>query len=320
MGAHGTRDRSSSPAARHRGAPIRTCASSATSCSCPAPAPGGPTARSRAPRSRRTVEVDARHPGADPGRAGQHRRPARRRSGCRSPTSSTSRRSSSRWTTSTGTTRCTASTSRADTGPARTTVAVHQLPHPHLLIEIKAIAHGGREPMTMRPSTWPGGSTSTASSCARPSATPRSGTRATSSSPSSAAQPAHRLPRRPVRRVLLPARAATWSCGSGRTAARATSPIREGAGVPAARRTCATRRSGRCRLGRARHRAATPGRRGRRLRVVLPPLPRARAPQRGAAGEHRRRPAEGVRRVLRRRRGPHVPGLRLGPPRSRRAA
>ena len=28
----------------------------------------------------------------------------------------------------------------ADTGPARTTVAVHQLPHPELLIEIKAIA------------------------------------------------------------------------------------------------------------------------------------------------------------------------------------
>ena len=26
------------------------------------------------------------------------------------------------------------------TGPARTTVAVHQLPHPHLLIEIKAVA------------------------------------------------------------------------------------------------------------------------------------------------------------------------------------
>jgi len=29
----------------------------------------------------------------------------------------------------------------ADTGPARTTVAVAQLPHPHLAIEIKAIAH-----------------------------------------------------------------------------------------------------------------------------------------------------------------------------------
>lgn len=29
----------------------------------------------------------------------------------------------------------------AETGPARTTVAVHQLPHPHLVIEIKAVAH-----------------------------------------------------------------------------------------------------------------------------------------------------------------------------------
>jgi 2-aminomuconate deaminase len=27
------------------------------------------------------------------------------------------------------------------TGPARTTVAVHQLPHPHLLIEIRAVAY-----------------------------------------------------------------------------------------------------------------------------------------------------------------------------------
>jgi 2-aminomuconate deaminase len=33
------------------------------------------------------------------------------------------------------------------TGPTRTTVAVHQLPHPHILIEIQAVAHvpqGGR--------------------------------------------------------------------------------------------------------------------------------------------------------------------------------
>ena len=29
----------------------------------------------------------------------------------------------------------------ADTGPARTTVAVRQLPHPHLLVEMKAMAH-----------------------------------------------------------------------------------------------------------------------------------------------------------------------------------
>lgn len=31
-------------------------------------------------------------------------------------------------------------------GPARTTVAVHQLPHPHLLIEISAIAHLEEDP------------------------------------------------------------------------------------------------------------------------------------------------------------------------------
>jgi len=29
-------------------------------------------------------------------------------------------------------------------GPTRTTVAVHQLPHPHLLIEIKAVAYVGK--------------------------------------------------------------------------------------------------------------------------------------------------------------------------------
>jgi 2-aminomuconate deaminase len=34
------------------------------------------------------------------------------------------------------------------TGPARTTVAVHQLPHPHLLIEIKAVAHKPRKKLT----------------------------------------------------------------------------------------------------------------------------------------------------------------------------
>ena len=28
-----------------------------------------------------------------------------------------------------------------ESGPARTTVAVHQLPHPHLLVEIKAVAY-----------------------------------------------------------------------------------------------------------------------------------------------------------------------------------
>lgn len=32
-----------------------------------------------------------------------------------------------------------------ETGPTRTTVAVHQLPHPHLLIEIQAVAHRPEE-------------------------------------------------------------------------------------------------------------------------------------------------------------------------------
>lgn len=31
-----------------------------------------------------------------------------------------------------------------ETGPTRTTVAVHQLPHPHLLIEIKCVAYSPR--------------------------------------------------------------------------------------------------------------------------------------------------------------------------------
>ena len=35
-------------------------------------------------------------------------------------------------------------------GPARTTVAVHQLPHPHLLIEIKAIAYQPQRPGASR--------------------------------------------------------------------------------------------------------------------------------------------------------------------------
>jgi 2-aminomuconate deaminase len=33
-----------------------------------------------------------------------------------------------------------------ESGPTRTTVAVHQLPHPHLLIEMKAIAYAPEKP------------------------------------------------------------------------------------------------------------------------------------------------------------------------------
>ncbi|RDU96696.1 RidA family protein [Trinickia dinghuensis] len=32
-----------------------------------------------------------------------------------------------------------------ETGPTRTTVAVHQLPHPHLLIEMKAVAYAPKQ-------------------------------------------------------------------------------------------------------------------------------------------------------------------------------
>ena len=32
-----------------------------------------------------------------------------------------------------------------ESGPARTTVAVHQLPHPHLLVEIQAVAYAPQE-------------------------------------------------------------------------------------------------------------------------------------------------------------------------------
>jgi 2-aminomuconate deaminase len=34
----------------------------------------------------------------------------------------------------------------AETGPTRTTVAVHQLPHPNLLVELKIIAHASSSP------------------------------------------------------------------------------------------------------------------------------------------------------------------------------
>ena len=44
----------------------------------------------------------------------------------------------------------------SETGPARTTVAVHQLPHPHLLIEIKAVAY---KPLSVEESKQPAGQT-----------------------------------------------------------------------------------------------------------------------------------------------------------------
>ena len=63
-----------------------------------------------------------------------------------------------------------------------------------------------------------------------------------------------------------------------------------------------------------------PAGRARRLRVVLPAVRSAGPPQRVPAGQPRRRPAEGVRRLLRRRPARAPARLRLGPPRPRRAA
>jgi 2-aminomuconate deaminase len=40
-----------------------------------------------------------------------------------------------------------------ETGPTRTTVAVHQLPHPHLLIEMKAVAYRPPRAETYSPRT-----------------------------------------------------------------------------------------------------------------------------------------------------------------------
>jgi 2-aminomuconate deaminase len=58
--------------------------------------------------------------------------------GARCPTSSTSSRSSSTWRLR-GYNEVYGEYFSHD-GPARTTVAVHQLPHPHMRIEIKAVA------------------------------------------------------------------------------------------------------------------------------------------------------------------------------------
>src|SRR5690606_12398350 len=63
-------------------------------------------------------------------------------------------------------------------GPTRTTVAVHQLPHPHLLIEMQAVAYHPLERTRSPRSTSRNGSTSTPT-CS----SPRPATRWSSSRP-----------------------------------------------------------------------------------------------------------------------------------------
>ena len=306
---HGAAGRLSAPAGRR-----------ATWCSCPGPAPGVPTGRSTARSSVPDGAVDARHPGADAGRARQHRRPPRR-----GRPDARRRRRRDLVPRDDGRLRRLQRGLRRSTSPPRPVRRARPspsppLPHPHLAIEIKAIAHDAEGSRDATRSTSPAGSRSTASSCTRRSATPRSGTRATSSSPSSAARTS--APTSTTTRATSSSTscAATWCCASGRTARRATSRSAR-ARCSCCRPTCATRRSGRwpARSAWSSSGRARPGEPDG-FEWYCPPCRVARAPQRGAARQPRRRPAEGLRRVLRRRRGAHLSGLRMGPPRSRGAA
>ena len=138
-------------ARRGRAAGTRTTSGPGTSSTCPArrraarttPSPGvavdemGTTSLDIREQTRAVIENIARHPRRGRGRPvrrgpgddlpGDHERLRRLQRGLRASSSTD--------------------------GPARTTVAVHQLPHPHLLIEIQAVAYapqGGRA-MTARP-------------------------------------------------------------------------------------------------------------------------------------------------------------------------
>ena len=92
-------------------------------------------------------------------------------------------------------------------------------------------------------------------------------------------------------------------------------PIREGDIflLPAACAPFAAATAGR--LGRARHRAEAPGRRTRRVRVVLLRMPGPGPSRGGEIEEHRQRPAADLSGFLRRREGPHLSELRNRPSR-----
>ncbi len=140
-----------------------------------------------------------------------------------------------------------------ESGPTRTTVAVHQLPHPHLLIEIQAVAllPRRRSVMSRRSpsrSTSPAGSRRTSTCSSRRWATRRcAAARRLHRDGGGRPEPAHRLPRRPVRGVLLPAQGQHARQPDGRRQARV-------------RCTCARARCGCCRATpRTRRSAPRPG-------------------------------------------------------------
>src|SRR6266851_10082239 len=130
------------------------------------------------------------------------------------------------------------------------------------------------------------------------------------------AQPAHRLPRRSLRGILLPGERQRLSRRHGEREARAVRT--EGrcdlphAAAPAP--FSATPRSGQ-RV--PRDRAHPAGGCQGRVRVVLPLVPRAAAPRGSAAEEHRARPAAALRALLFERGAAHVRKVRRRPSRPR---
>ena len=158
------------------------------------------------------------------------------------------------------------------------------------------------------------GSRRTSTCSSRRSATSRcSRPGSTSSSWSWAGQPADRLPRRPVRGVLLPGQGQHARQPDDRRRARRAHPRRRD--VDAAAEHAALAAAPRGRLDRPRRRAGTRGGDAGEVPVVLPGLQQPGARGRVAGARHRRRPPAGVSGVLQRREGAHLPELRHPAPR-----
>ncbi len=103
-------------------------------------------------------------------------------------------------------------------GPTRTTVAVHQLPHPHLLIEMQAVAYAReRSLMTVAPAINFAQWIKDNEHLLKPPVNNKQMFTETGDfivHGGGRPQPAHGLPRRPVRGVVLPGAAATCTSTS----------------------------------------------------------------------------------------------------------
>src|SRR5437879_275830 len=126
------------------------------------------------------------------------------------------------------------------------------------------------------------------------------------------AQPAHRLPRRSLRGILLPGERRRLSRSHGEREARAirTEGRRDLPHAAAPAPFSAATRSGQRLPG---HRAHPAGGRQRRVRVVLPAMPPSPPPRRGAVEEHRARSSAAVRAVLCEQGAAHLRKMRRRP-------